>query len=143
VSSKFPNYEVSMYVLIAETDLALLAEMRLALEEVGHTVTAVTNGMSAWSHLVASRRPDLLITGLHLGSGAPPGTALGLRAQASDPPIPVIYIPANAESAKLADRSHGAVLINPVSVADLVMVASSLVRQYPAPSTDSDHILES
>jgi DNA-binding response OmpR family regulator len=132
-----------MYVLIAETDLAFLAEMRLALEEVGHTVTAVTNGMSAWSHLVTSRRPDLLITRLHLGSGAPPGTALGLCAQANNPPIPVLYIPANAEDVEFADPSHGAVLIKPFSVAELVIVSSSLVRQYPTPSTDSDHMLES
>jgi DNA-binding response OmpR family regulator len=130
-----------MYVLIAETDLELLAEMRLALEESGHAVTVTTDGMSAWSHLTGRRRPDLLITRLHLESGTPPGTALGLRAQASNPPIPVIYIPANAESAKLADRSHGAVLIKPFSVADLVMVSSSLVRQGPAPSTHSKHIL--
>jgi DNA-binding response OmpR family regulator len=132
-----------MYVLIAETDLELLAEMRLALEEAGHTVTAVTNGMSAWSHLTGTRCPDLLITRLHLGSGTPPGTALGLRAQASDPPIPVIYIPAKTERAEYADRSHGAVLIKPFSVADLVMVSSSLVQHAPAPSTHSDHILQS
>ena len=130
-----------MNVLIAETDLELLAELRPALEEAGHIVTTVTNGVSAWSHVTARRRPDLLITRLHLGSGAPPGTALGLCAQANNPPIPVLYIPANAESAEFADPSHGAVLIKPLSVLDLVMVSSSLVRQYPAPSTHSDHIL--
>jgi DNA-binding response OmpR family regulator len=143
VSSTFPNYEISMYVLIAETDPELLAEMRLALEEAGHTVIAVTDGMSAWSHLTGRRRPDLLITRLHLGSGAPPGTALGLCAQASVPPIPVIYIPAKTDSAEFADPSHGAVLIDPFSVADLVMVSSSLVRQYQVPSTQTDQILES
>jgi DNA-binding response OmpR family regulator len=118
----------SIHVLIAETDLELLDEMRLALEEAGHTVTAVTNGMSAWGHMTARRRLDLLITRLHLGAGAPPGTALGLCAQANDPPIPVLYIPADAEGVEFADPSHGAVLIKPFSVADLVMVASSLVR---------------
>jgi hypothetical protein len=39
--------------------------------------------------------------------------------------------------------SHGAVLIKPFSVAELVMVSSSLVRRYPAPFARSDHILES
>ena len=132
-----------MHVLIAETDLESLAEMGLALEEAGHTVTAVTNGMSAWSHLTGRHRPDLLITRLHLGSGAPPGTALGLCARANDPPIPVLYIPAHAEGVESADPSHGAVLIKPFSIAELVMVSSSLIRQYPAPSARSDHILES
>jgi hypothetical protein len=55
---------------------------------------------------------------------------LGLCAQANNPPIPVLYIPANAESAEFADPSHGAVLIKPLSAPDLVMVSSSLVRQY-------------
>jgi DNA-binding response OmpR family regulator len=129
-----------MYVLIAETDLELLADIRLALEESGHAVTVTTDGMSAWSHLVGRRRPDLLITRLHLGSGTPPGTALGLRAQASNPPIPVIYIRAKTERAEYVDRSHGAVLIKPFSVADLVIVSASLIRQDRAPPCRADQL---
>jgi hypothetical protein len=67
--------------------------------------------MEAWGYLAGTTPPDLLITRLHLGSGAPPGKALGLHARSCDPRIPIIYIPAGAEVGELAVPGHGAVLI--------------------------------
>jgi DNA-binding response OmpR family regulator len=107
-------------ILIAETDLVLLAEMRQALEGAGHTVITSTDGMGAWDHLVSTSPPDLLVTRCDLGPGMPPGTALGLRAQSSHPRIPVIYIPGSIERAEHVDPQHGTILVKPFSVADLV-----------------------
>jgi DNA-binding response OmpR family regulator len=116
-------------ILIAETDLQFLGKMKRALEEVGHEVIVSNNGMGAWGYLASSNPPDLLVTRLRLGSGAPPGTALGLHAQlAHHPRIPVIYIPLDAERAKLADPEHGAVLIKPFSVEELVAAVTRLAR---------------
>jgi DNA-binding response OmpR family regulator len=109
-----------MRLLIAETDLQFLAEMRQALELAGHEVVVAKDGMGAWGYLAGAAPPDLLVTRLHLGKGSPPGTALGLHARAHIPPIPVIYIPAGIEQAKLADPEHGAVLVKPFAVAELV-----------------------
>jgi DNA-binding response OmpR family regulator len=67
-------------VLVAETDLLLLAEMRRALEHAGHDVIVADNGMVAWSNLACGAPPDLMVTRIHFGPGVPPGTALGMRA---------------------------------------------------------------
>jgi DNA-binding response OmpR family regulator len=116
-----------MRILIAETDLRLLTEMKQALEQAGHNVTASNNGMGAWGYLTSAEPPDLLVTRLRLGAGAPPGTALGLHAQlAHRPPIPVIYIPSDAERAKLADPEHGAVLVKPFALSELVATVHRL-----------------
>jgi DNA-binding response OmpR family regulator len=69
-----------MRILIAETDLAFLTEVKLALEAGGHEVIVANDGMGAWGYLAGTTPPDLLITRLHLGLGSPPGTALGLHA---------------------------------------------------------------
>jgi DNA-binding response OmpR family regulator len=115
-----------MHILLAETDLLCLREIRQALEQAGHHVTASTDGMGAWGYLVSAAPPDLLVTGLHLGAGMPPGTALGLHAHCCRPRIPVIYIPTSAE-ADYADPEHGAVLVKPFAVADLVATVRRLL----------------
>ena len=92
-----------MRILVAETDMDLLAEVKRALEAVGHEVIVVADGMGAWGYLASAAPPDLLVTRLHLGAGSPPGTALGMHAQSHIPRIPVIYIPSDAERAKLAE----------------------------------------
>jgi DNA-binding response OmpR family regulator len=117
-----------MRILIAETDLPLLTEMRRALEQAGHQVTVANDGMGAWGYLAGTKPPDLLVTRLRLGSGSPPGTALGMHAQAQHPRIPVIYIPSSAESAKQADAGHGLVLIKPFPVAELVAAVNRLLH---------------
>ena len=117
-----------MLILIAETDVEPLKKMARALEQAGHRVTAATDGLQAWSALVGAVPPDLLVTRICLGNGKPPGTALGLRAYAHDPPIPVIYIPANPELAQHADPAHGAVLTRPFTVSDLLRTVER-VRQ--------------
>jgi DNA-binding response OmpR family regulator len=114
-----------MRILIVETDLQFLAQMKRGLEQAGHQVTAANDGMGAWDYLTGTDPPDLLVTRLHLGSGSPPGTALGLQAQAHDPPIPVVYIPATAE---LADPEHGAILTKPFTITELVAVANRLLN---------------
>jgi DNA-binding response OmpR family regulator len=78
-----------MRILIAETDLLLLADMRQALEDAGYTVITSTDGMRAWDHLVGTSPPHLLVTRCDLGSHMPPGTALGRCAKSSRPRIPV------------------------------------------------------
>jgi CheY-like chemotaxis protein len=109
-----------MRILIAETDLTLLHKMKRALEGVGYQVSISNNGMGAWGYLASANPPDLLITRLRLGAGAPPDTALGLHAQlAHTPRIPVIYVPLNAERAKLADPEHGAILVKPFAMSEL------------------------
>jgi DNA-binding response OmpR family regulator len=115
-----------MRILIAETDLRFLAEVKLALETAGHEVTAANDGMGAWGYLAGTAPPDLLITRLHLGPGSPPGTALGMHAQSRNPRIPVIYIPADGERAKLVDPDHGAVLVKPFVLGDLVATIQRL-----------------
>jgi DNA-binding response OmpR family regulator len=117
-----------MRILIVETDLQFLAEMKQGFEQAGHQVTIANEGMGAWGYLTGTDPPDLLVTRLHLGSGSPPGTALGSQAQAHDPPIPVVYIPATAELAKLADPDHGAILTKPFTVAELVAAANRLLN---------------
>ena len=116
-----------MRVLIAETDLALLQRMSQALERAGHEVAAASDGMQAWRQLTGAAPPDLVVTRLHLGPGTPPGTALGLRARSCEPPIPVLYIPADAERAERADAGHGAVLAEPFSMAELAEAARRLL----------------
>jgi len=113
-----PFGEPSMRILIAETDLLFLREMKQALEEAGHQVTACNDGMGAWGYLASTAPPDLLVTRINLGPGMPPGTALGLHANSSK--IPVIYIPESAEMAEHADPEHGAVLVQPFGAAVLV-----------------------
>jgi DNA-binding response OmpR family regulator len=117
-----------MRILIAETDLEFLAEVELALEQAGHDVIVANDGMGAWGCLAGTAPPDLLITRLHLGAGSPPGTALGLHAQSHHPRIPVIYIPADGERAKLVDPAHGAILVKPFPVGDLVATIQKLMR---------------
>jgi DNA-binding response OmpR family regulator len=115
-----------MRILLAETDLLFLREMKQALEQAGHLVTESMDGMGAWGYLVGTAPPDLLVTRLHLGAGMPPGTALGLHAYCCRPRIPVIYIPTNAEAA-YADPEHGSILIKPFAVADLVATVHRLL----------------
>jgi DNA-binding response OmpR family regulator len=117
-----------MRILIVETDLQFLAEMKQGLEQAGHQVTVANDGMGAWGYLTGTDPPDLLVTRLHIGTGSPPGTALGLQAHAHDPPIPVVYIPATAELAKLADPEHGAILTKPFTVTELLTVANQLLN---------------
>ncbi len=115
-----------MRILVAETDLQLLAEMRQALEQAGHEVTVANDGMVAWGYLLDTPAPDLLMTRLHFGPGVPPGTALGLHAAAHHPRIPVVYIPATAKRAALADPEHGAILVKPFPMTDLVAAVTWL-----------------
>jgi len=115
-----------MRILLAETDLLFLREMKQALEQAGHLVTASMDGMGAWGYLVGTAPPDLVVTRLHLGAGMPPGTALGLHAYWCRPRIPVIYILTNAEAA-YADPEHGAILVKPFAVADLVATVHRLL----------------
>jgi DNA-binding response OmpR family regulator len=115
-----------MYILVVETDLPFLAEMKKALEQAGHEVAVANDGMGGWGYLTSVRPPDLLVTRVDLGRGSPPGTALGLHAQSWRPAIPVIYIPATFELACLVDPEHGAVLVKPFSVAELVEITRRL-----------------
>lgn len=115
-----------MRILIAETDLVLLAEMRQALEGAGHTVITSSDGIRAWDHLVGTSPPDLLVTRCNLGPDMPPGTALGLRAQSSHPRIPVIYIPGSVERAEQVDPQHGTILVKPFATVDLVATVQLL-----------------
>ena len=119
-----------MRILLAETDLLFLREMKQALEQAGHLVTASMDGMGAWGYLVGTAPPDLVVTRLHLGAGMPPGTALGLHAYWCRPRIPVIYILTNAEAA-YADPEHGAILVKPFAVADLVVTVRQLLLDPP------------
>jgi CheY-like chemotaxis protein len=115
-----------MRILLAETDLLFLREMKQALEQAGHLVTASMDGMGAWGYLVGTAPPDLVVTRLHLGAGMPPGTALGLHAYCCHPRIPAIYIPTNAEAA-YADPERGTILVKPFAVADLVATVHRLL----------------
>lgn len=122
-----------MRILVAETDLPLLAEIGHALEHAGYEVIACSDGMSAWDSLVGAVPPDLVVTRSHLGSGMPPGTALGLHAYSCDPRIPVVYIPASVDLAEHADPAHGAVLMKPFVVSELVAMVNRLVgRSLPS-----------
>ncbi len=116
-----------MRILIAETDLQFLAEMKQALEQVGHEVIVANDGMGAWGYLAGIQPPDLLVTRVHLGKGSPPGTALGLHAQTRRPRIPVIYIPGSMDRAAFADPEHGAILVKPFAVAELVAAVNRLL----------------
>jgi DNA-binding response OmpR family regulator len=116
-------------ILVAETDLQLLAEMKRGLERTGHSVIAATDGMMAWDHLVSVTPPDVLVTRFHLGSGKPPGTALGLYARSCHPRIPVVYTPESLDLAEHADHEHGAILVKPFAVRDLVQTVNQLLER--------------
>jgi len=118
-------------ILIAETDLPFLDEMKRALEQAGHVVIVATDGMEAWNYLTHAAPPDLLVTRCYLRAGMPPGTALGLCAQTCKPRIPVVYIPESAEAAEYADPQHGAVLIKPFPVAKLVKTVRQIFEKVP------------
>jgi CheY-like chemotaxis protein len=118
---------VAMHILVAETDLSFLFEMQRALERAGHEVSVADNGMEAWDLLSGPEPPELLVTRFHLGEGQPPGTALGLRAYSGHPRIPVLYIPASTERAMHADPDHGAILVKPFAVAELIAAVDRLV----------------
>jgi DNA-binding response OmpR family regulator len=118
---------VAMRILVAETDLPFLFEMQRALERAGHEVSVADNGMEAWDLLSGPEPPELLVTRFHLGEGQPPGTALGLLAYSCHPRIPVLYIPASTERAMHADPDHGAILVKPFAVAELIAAVDRLV----------------
>lgn len=115
-----------MHILLAETDASLLQDMKQAFEQIGHGVIAASNGMRAWAYLTGTA-PDLLVTCIHIGSGMPPGTALGMHAQSRQPRIPVIYTPASLDWAKHANPGHGAILIKPFAIAELISTAQRLL----------------
>jgi CheY-like chemotaxis protein len=113
-------------ILVAETDLSLLAEMKHSLEQAGHDVVVACGSMAAWDYLTGATPPDLLVTRLRFVPGEPPGTALGLHAASSLPRIPVVYIPATLELAEHADPEHGVVLVKPFAVRELVEAVTQL-----------------
>ena len=116
-----------MHILVAETDSDFLHKMQHALQKAGYEVSVADNGMTAWQHLTSPAPPDLLVTRFRLSAGKPPGTALGAHAYSCQPPIPVVYIPANVDQAKYADPEHGIVLIKPFNLADLVATVRHLL----------------
>jgi DNA-binding response OmpR family regulator len=123
-----------MHILVVETDSLFLAEIKQALELAGHDVTTSSYGMQAWDYLVGTPPPDLLVTRIRLGPGMPPGTALGLRAHSCRPPIPVIYIPASVELARHGDSQHGAILVKPFAVTELVTTVDRLLHPDSLPA---------
>jgi DNA-binding response OmpR family regulator len=123
-----------MHILVAETDLLFLAEIKQALELAGHDVTTSSCGLQAWDYLVGTLPPDLLVTRIRLGPGMPPGTALGLRAHSCRPPLRVIYIPASAEWARHGDPQHGAILVKPFAVTELVTTVDRLLHPDSLPA---------
>jgi DNA-binding response OmpR family regulator len=82
--------------------------------------------------------PALLVDELQLVRSSPPGTALGLRAQARSPRIPVIYIPSNPERAKLAEAGHGAILIKPFALEELLAAVNRLLGIRPVTGNDAE-----
>jgi DNA-binding response OmpR family regulator len=119
-----------MRILVADCDLAFLHEMKQGLEQAGYEVIVVGDGMGAWGYLAGVAPPDLVVTRLHLGSGMPPGTALGLHAHSRHPRIPVVYIPSSAErAAQHADLEHGAVLVKPFAVTQLIETVDRLLSR--------------
>ena len=119
-----------MRILVADSDLVFLREMKQGLEQAGYEVIACGDGMGAWGYLAGAAPPDLVVTRLHLGAGMPPGTALGLHAQTRHPRIPVVYIPSSAErAAQHADPQHGAVLVKPFAVTKLIETVDRLLGQ--------------
>ena len=121
-----------MRILIADTDLVCLGEMKQALEQAGHEVTMAGDGMSAWGHLTAAVPPDILVTRLDLGPKMPPGTALGRHAHSRQPCIPVIYIPTSVERSQHADPEHGEILVKPFAPATLVETIDRLLGKRTA-----------
>jgi DNA-binding response OmpR family regulator len=114
-------------ILVAETDLPLLVEMKHSLEQAGHDVVVACGGMAAWDYLTGATPPDLLVTRLRFKPGEPPGTALGLYAANQRPRLPVVYIPASLDLAEHADPEHGTVLVKPFAMAELVEAVTQLL----------------
>ena len=124
-----------MRILIAESNLQLLAQMRHALGEAGYSVLGASDVWLALGFLTGPAPPNLLVTGLPLGSGSQPGTVLSMRAQAQRPRIPVLYVPATSELAKFANPDHGAVLIKPFAASEFVATVSRLLERRPGTIT--------
>jgi DNA-binding response OmpR family regulator len=125
-------------ILVAETNLLLLHDMKQALEQIGHEVIVMNDGMKAWVYLTGSTPPDLLVTCIDIGPGTPPGTALGMHARSRQPRIPVIYTPSRIDLAEYADPEHGAVLVKPFAIQDLVEAARHLLGQVIPAAVDDD-----
>jgi DNA-binding response OmpR family regulator len=138
LKNRTPLEGLGMRILVAETDTQLLAEMQQVLEQAGHEVIVTNDGMGAWGYVAGHSPPDLLITRLQLVRSSPPGTALGLRAQARSPRIPVIYIPSNPERAKLAEAGHGAILIKPFALEELLAAVNRLLGIRPVTGNDAE-----
>ncbi len=108
-------------VVVAEDDAGLAYAIGRMLEGAGYKVALFTNAVQAWDDLKAPRRPRLLLTDIKFPIQQPDGLALARHATVYHRHLPVIYITAFAEMARLIHPERdGPVFMKPFEEAELM-----------------------
>lgn len=115
-------------IIIAESDGELSRRMHVVMQSAGYSVRTVSNS-SALFETVRKRQPNLLLLGAGLNDGF--DVIRSLKADASLPFIPVIFIAKSAERTPIAAALNAGAddfILTPIDHAELLMRARSMLR---------------
>ena len=127
--SGFPESTSSAHILLVNSNKSGLAARKAILEEVGHRVTAATNGEDAWEQL-SKAKFDLIVTEFKMGKMS--GVELIKKMRGMEPAIPVIMLSGYVEALGLTESTTGADVVLAKSaneVPHLIRAVSRLLRQ--------------
>jgi len=127
--SGFPESTGSAHILLVNSNKSGLAARKAILEEVGHRVTAATNGEDAWEQL-SKAKFDLIVTEFKMGKMS--GVELIKKLRGMEPAIPVIMLSGYVEALGLTESTTGADVVLAKSaneVPHLIRAVSRLLRQ--------------
>ena len=124
-----PESTSSAHILLVNSNKSGLAARKAILEEVGHRVTAATNGEDAWEQL-SKAKFDLIVTEFKMGKMS--GVELIKKLRGMEPAIPVIMLSGYVEALGLTESTTGADVVLAKSaneVPHLIRAVSRLLRQ--------------
>jgi len=124
-----PESTSSAHILLVNSNKSGLAARKAILEEVGHRVTAATNGEDAWEQL-SKAKFDLIVTEFKMGKMS--GVELIRKMRGMEPAIPVIMLSGYVEALGLTESTTGADVVLAKSaneVPHLIRAVSRLLRQ--------------
>ena len=119
-----------MHILVIHADPRFLAPLAVALQSVGHKVTARDNAMAAWDDLNRISI-NLLITQVQFPYPQPDGVDLAAKARSVVPGVNAVFL-GTARFSSHANRMDTC-LTNPISVAQVM----DAVANTPAPNSFS------
>lgn len=124
-----PRSARTRQILLVEPDDLLRSLFKVALWDAGYWVVDVADGELAMAQLVRTHAPiDALITELQLRPG-PDGWTLAHNARARAADLPVIYMTgARADEWQARRVEHGALLLKPFVVAQMIDFLDDLIR---------------